>query len=229
MVLGSSVKDGNHEIYVMDADGTNVRNLTNNPAQDVLTPAWSDSPWSPDGSKIIFASDREGSTQLYVMDADGSNVTNISQYMARLQEWIWSPDGEWIYFTSDSGGNYNIWRVRPNGEDKTQLTDLVGDEYGLHFSPDGQVLSFTNTPGYLPFVYMMDPVSTNITPWLQTQDIYIARPQWAPDGQWLFAIGNMGSQRIVFLISPDGEDVRPLTLDVFPKGGNMEGLPGWQP
>ena len=57
----------------MDADGSNQRRLTNNPASDFK------SSWSPDGKRIAFASDRDGDMEIYVMDADGSNQQNLTK------------------------------------------------------------------------------------------------------------------------------------------------------
>jgi len=80
-----SVRDGNGEIYVMDADGSNQTRLTNNPADDG-SPAW-----SPDGSRIAFYSDRDGNYEIYVMDADGSNQTRITNNPAGDAFLDWSP------------------------------------------------------------------------------------------------------------------------------------------
>jgi len=63
----NSFREGNLEIYMMDADGSNQTNLANNPASD------SSPSWSPDGSKIAFISMHDGNSEIYVMDADGSD------------------------------------------------------------------------------------------------------------------------------------------------------------
>ncbi len=71
-----SDREGNPEIYVMDADGGNPRNLTNHQFKD-----WEPS-WSPNGKQIVFVSDREvdGNHEIYVMDADGSNPRNLTNH-----------------------------------------------------------------------------------------------------------------------------------------------------
>ena len=67
-----SDRDGNFEVYAMNADGSSQTDLTNNPALD-QAPAW-----SPDGTKIVFSSRRDGNTELYTMAADGSGVVRLT-------------------------------------------------------------------------------------------------------------------------------------------------------
>ena len=73
----TSNRDGDFEIYVMDADGSNTIQLTNN-----LFALDDRAAWSPDGTKIAFTSGREGEDDIYVMDADGSNPVNLTQNLA---------------------------------------------------------------------------------------------------------------------------------------------------
>ena len=67
-----SLREGNVNIYVMDANGKNQVNLTRNRIQGDLCPAW-----SPDGSKIAFVSTRDGDPEIYVMNPDGKNPITL--------------------------------------------------------------------------------------------------------------------------------------------------------
>jgi TolB protein len=82
----------NSEVFVANADGSDARNLTGNPAFD----GWPS--WSPDGTELAFASNRDGDYQIYVMQADGRDVRRVAETAGRATAPVWARDGHSIYF-----------------------------------------------------------------------------------------------------------------------------------
>ena len=103
-----SERDGNAEIYVMNADGSGVTRLTGTSADEGY-PAW-----SPDGRTISFDSDRDGNFDVFAMNADGSNVRPLTRDKARDVSATWSPDGKTIVFMSDRDGGFDAYESAPD-------------------------------------------------------------------------------------------------------------------
>ena len=80
-----SIREGNHEVYIVRPDGSSDTNLTNSPATDL------EPDWSPDGEWIVFGSDRGGNFDLWTMRSDGSDLTRLTVDPAKDSDPSWSP------------------------------------------------------------------------------------------------------------------------------------------
>jgi len=115
-IVFKSYRDSKHEIYTMNADGSNEVRLTNN-AFDDLEPHW-----SPDGSKIAFRSDRDGNREIYVMNTDGSNQTRLTNNSNDDQYPSWSPNSQFISFISNRSGFKEVYCMNLDGTNQTKVT-----------------------------------------------------------------------------------------------------------
>ena len=232
---GVSNPTGDAEIFRMNPNGTSVRQLTFNTAEDFGPNL------SPDGQKIAYESigsqpsNPEGDFEVYLMNADGSGNTNLTNNRAILKDRTpeFSPDGQRIAFVSEGEqvGNpqadSEIYAMNLDGSDQKNLTnngDLL-HEVGFSFSPDGQKIAYTSfgpqasNPVGEPEIYVMNASDGSGQKNLTNNDYVVADqdPYFSPDGQKIAytSDGPQASNPVggdeVYVMNSDGSNQKNLT------------------
>jgi CSLREA domain-containing protein len=209
---------GGYEIFVMNQDGSNAVNVTNNAADD-QQPAW-----SPDGTKLAFMSTRTlGQYQVFKMNADGTNVVQISDNSMPHYTPTWSPDGSRLLFEGDNG---DFYLANPDGTNLMRLTNSPEIEANTDWSPDGTKILFTKIPttgGTSTYeLYVMNADGTNPVQ-LTNNTAYDDWGQWSPDGTRIVFQTNRGSLASeVYVMNADGSNPTNLSNTEA-----TEGTPSW--
>ena len=174
LIVYMSEREKNRDLFIMDLEGNDVRQLTEEAAYDY------EPNWSPDGEKIVFVSRRDGNSEIYVMDQDGSHVVRLTDEPRLDWRPVWSPDGEWIVFESWRTGGGDIYLMRADGTDLRQLTTSPAEDGNPTFSPDGRFIVFHSqrTGNYQLFILEVDDPESQ---WhLETGSVRSLLPVWSP-------------------------------------------------
>jgi len=166
-------RDGNREVYVMNSDGTELRNLTQHPAQD------GDPTWSPMHDWLAFTSDRNNNNDIFLMSDVGTNLVQLTFSTADEIHPAWSPDGALIAYVSNEDGDWEIFVMSANGTGAVQLTHNEAWDSYPSWSPDGHKLVFTSDRDGNYELYLYD-LETRTETRLTNNPASDAFPAWSP-------------------------------------------------
>ena len=213
-----SNRNGNFEIYVMAADGSNPRRLTNHSATDGAAA------WSPDGRHIAFDSNRNGNFEIYVMAADGSNPRRLTNHSANDGLPAWSPDGRHIAFNSNRDGNHEIYVMAADGSNPRRLTYRSADDAWPAWSPDGTQIAFGSDRDGNYEIYVMAADGSNPRRLTYHSAGDPAFPAWSPDGRHIAFHSNLNGNFEIYVMAADGSNPRRLT-----NHSANDAWPAWSP
>jgi eukaryotic-like serine/threonine-protein kinase len=181
-----SSASGSTEIWVMNADGTEQKQLTND-THAKFAPVV-----SPDGQQIVFVSEHDG-VHLWRVKVDGSNLTQLTNGNYDTRPRI-SPDGQWVVYSSYSSGKLVLWKVQLGGGSPIQLTNVSSSDPDI--SPDGKFIAcFHNDAKNVAKLMVVpfaggDPIKMFDLP----QTVYWTMgAHWTPDGSAITYVDKRGS------------------------------------
>ena len=202
-----SNREGKNKIYVMDADGSNVKRLTNLDGVDPV--------WSPDGHKILFGSERDGNPELYVMDEDGSNQTRLTRNLAADGATSWSPDGSKIAFASNRDNpnpyNWDIYVMDADGGNVKRIVDDLEYDAEPRWSPDGQRMLFVTGRNQSFDVYVMNADGSDQRNLTADLDDPCGAGTWSRDGKSIAFVRTIKGKEQVYVMDADGGYKMPVT------------------
>ena len=187
--LGSGDPYWGRHIWVIEADGSNMVQLTSGPQ-------WDNSPsWSPDGNQIVFhRAFFEGDSYIVTIDVDSSNETPLTAGSTKERSPSWSPDGATIGYVTEYG---QLALMAPDGSNRREIVanhavgGLLG---GMSWSPDSSQIAYTRDLGECTGIVLINADGTD-----ERRISYLpgdsSQPAWSPDGELLLFVNGIVRDR----------------------------------
>jgi TolB protein len=218
-----SNRSGTKEIWEMDYDGANQKQLTH-------TGSISLSPHvSPDGTRVAFSGVTKEGWQIQMYSLELNRLVNFPHFPGDNYSPAWSSDGQKLAFSSSRTGNTEIYTVSSAGGGLSKLTDNRGPDVSPTWNPktNAQIAWVSGRTG-LPQIYTMASEGTNAV--RVTDQGYAVSPSWSPNGQFLafawvrhYGPGAPGASDI-YVIDLASKQWAQLTHD-----GGRNDFPSWSP
>jgi eukaryotic-like serine/threonine-protein kinase len=209
-VVYSSSVNSNMDLWVMNADGSNQRQLTTNTGDNSQPVATSD------GRYIIFKSDRSGTANIWRMDVDGTNPKPLSSGSGEADPHC-TPDGKWVVYTLLGAGKPTVWRVSIDGGAPEQIIDKYTTNPSV--SPDGESIACfyrdEHANGRMKLAVFKiaggEPIRTFDTAGVPVFDAASSLLRWTADGRTLTYVVTVGDVSNLWSQPISGDPPKQLT------------------
>jgi TolB protein len=221
IVVARSTKPGEKEIFVMDWDGANVKQITRHGTIS-QSPSWS---WN--GRTIAYSSfayhanQKTRNLDLFTYDVDSGKRYAISYRTGVNSGSSFFPDDRHILLTISSSGQSDIYKMTVDGRSLSKITNAKRNELNVEpvISPDGSKIAFSSDRTGNAMIYVMNVDGSNVKR-LTIAGKYNATPAWSPDGKKIAFAGYDASHFDIFLMNADGTNMSRLT-SATKKNGKM--------
>ena len=218
-----SDRSGHKEIWIMDYDGSNQRQLTHQGSIS-LSPRI-----SPDGSRLAFSSLTKSGWDILMYSTELNRLVSFPRFGGTNLSPSWSPDGARLAFSSSRGGHSEIFECDSSGGNLHPMTTGKGPDVSPTWNrKTGAQIAFVSGSTGLPQLYTMEADGTNQQ--RMTDQGYAVSPNWSPNGQFLtlawirkYGPGEPGSSDI-YLMDIASKQCVQLTHD-----GGRNDFPSWSP
>jgi TolB protein len=218
-----STRSGHKEIWVMDYDGENQRQITHLGSIS-LSPRI-----SPDGSRLAFSSLTKSGWEILMYSMDLNRMLSFPRFGGTNLSPAWAPDGSKIAFSSSRTGDPEIYVADQSGGNLKRLTNYKMPDVSPTWNPKtGAQISWVSGRTGLPQIYIMESDGTNVQ--RMTDQGYAVSPAWSPNGQFLtfswvrhYGPGAPGAWDI-YLMDIASKQIVQLTHD-----GGRNDFPSWSP
>lgn len=225
-MLITTNRDGNYELYSMQADGSNPMNLTQSESLEF------GGSWHPDGNSIVTYSDRDGNNEIYHIDISTGSAIRLTDHESSDVLPTFSPDGSQILFMSErNGSSRDLFIMNADGTNKRALTNNELYEESPAWSPDGSKIAFTRlikeqvdtTLVSNGEIFIMNADGSKVQRLTQKAG-YDSGAAFSPDGSQIAFYGMANESFDLFIMNADGSNLYNLTND------SLEAYsPSWSP